>query len=330
MILIFVEHEKGEPKKTARELLAWALRGGADSVANIALVALGPGSRKALEALACSGVKQCWLDEGESWEQYSLYAYLQVWEVLIKSLQPQVILAASSLMAQDFMPRLAARFGAHYTSDITHIETQAGRVHKLQKPLYAGKCSAEVQCEPSANMRLVLMRPNQIEPYKLQGAADVPVRPITDLGEYAAVEQGSAAVTLAKVLKGQSQRADLTEASVVVSGGRGMVKAENFKLLEDLAQALGGATVGATRAVCDAGWVPHAMQVGQTGKTVAPQLYIACGISGAVQHLAGMGGSRVVVAINSDPEAPIFKHATYGIVGDALKLVPLITEVLKN
>ena len=187
--------------------------------------------------------------------------------------------------------------------------------------MYAGKCTAGVEFK-SSDTKMVLMRPNQLPVGAPEGKKSTQVKdvaaPAVDLK------------TLVKqVVKGASAKLDLSEANIIVSGGRGMKEPANFKMLEELADVL-GATVGASRAVVDAGWVPHGMQVGQTGKTVAPTLYIAAGISGAIQHLAGMSGSKVIVAINKDPNAPIFQKATYGIVGDALEIVPLLTAEFKK
>jgi electron transfer flavoprotein alpha subunit len=187
--------------------------------------------------------------------------------------------------------------------------------------MYAGKVSAEVEFKNSP-VKIILMRPNSLPEGKATAGKTATVvdvaAPTLDLK-----------ALVKEVVKGASSKIDLTEANVIVSAGRGIKGPENFKILEDLAATLGGA-VGASRAVVDAGWASHDMQVGQTGKTVSPTLYIACGISGAIQHLAGMSSSKVIVAINKDKEAPIFQKATYGIVGDLFEVVPLLTQEFKK
>jgi len=228
-------------------------------------------------------------------------------------------LASSSMMARDLFPRLGAKLGTGVVSDCTEIELNGSEL-KVRRLMYAGKCTTEVKFLNSSSP-IVLMRPNQL-PVGEPGSSSVEVKEHS----FSPVDIKT---VIKEVVKGASEKLDLTEANIIVSGGRGMQGPEHFKLLDDLADVL-GATVGASRAVVDASWVPHTMQVGQTGKTVAPTLYIACGISGAIQHLAGMSGSKVIVAINKDPEAPIFKKATYGIVGDVFEVVPKLTEEFKN
>jgi electron transfer flavoprotein alpha subunit len=194
---------------------------------------------------------------------------------------------------------------------------------KVRRPVYSGKCTAEVSFLETASPKIVLMRANQLPVGEASGAGAVTVKDVP------APSSANLRTLIKEVLKGASGKLDLTEANIIVAGGRGLKEAANFKLIEELADAC-GATVGASRAIVDAGWVSHSMQVGQTGKTVAPTLYIAVGISGAIQHLAGMSGSKVIVAINKDPNAPIFQKATYGLVGDLFEIVPVLTQEFKT
>jgi electron transfer flavoprotein alpha subunit len=231
------------------------------------------------------------------------------------------VLASSTMLARDLFPRVAAHVGVGVASDCTQLEVTSDGNVKARRPMYAGKCTAEVSFENSPT-KIVLMRANQL-PVVAASVAKTPS--VTEL----AASTKDLHTIIKDVVKGTSGKLDLTEANIIVSGGRGMKEAANFKLLEELADVL-GATVGASRAVVDAGWVPHTMQVGQTGKTVAPTLYIAAGVSGAIQHLAGMSGSKVIVAINKDANAPIFQKATYGIVGDVMEVLPKLTEEFKK
>ena len=234
-----------------------------------------------------------------------------------------MILASASSLGRDLFPRIAARLDAGIISDCTDLKIDGGSVI-VKRPVYAAKAFVKMTFEKSP-LKIVLMRANQL-PVE-------PVSPEVSLGTPTIHEQSFTKMdfkTLIKeVINGTSEKLDLTEANVIVSGGRGLKEASNFKLLEDLAGVL-GATVGASRAVVDLGWVPHQIQVGQTGKTVAPTLYIAVGISGAIQHLAGMSSSKVIVAINNDPNAPIFQKATYGIVGDFSEVLPKLTAEFKK
>ena len=255
-------------------------------------------------------------------EHYNPEVFSAVMQKVIKESEVQVVLASGTSTGRDLFPRVAAMLDASFISDCTEISIEDQEVH-VRKPLYAGKCSAKVVLK-GEQVKVVVMRSNQFP---------VP-QPNSQLGQAAATQipplDIQSRYIVKDAIKSSLERPDLTEAQIIVSGGRGLQKAENFQLLEDLADAIGVVAVGASRAVVDDGWVDHSMQVGQTGKTVAPHLYIAVGISGAIQHLAGMSSSRVIVAINKNPEAPIFKKATYGIVGDALEVVPQLTEAFKK
>lgn len=310
-IFVFVESH-GDIKKGSLELLTAAKASGREVVAGLA----GSGTKALTAKAAQYGAKTVFVCDGPSMANYNPDIYSEILTVMIKESGADVVLASSSTLARDLFPRVAARLDSGVASDCTTLEVSTSGV-KARRPLYAGKCTAEVEFVNSP-VKFVLMRPNQLPVGQPDAGATASTK------EFAA-PAGSGKIKTREVVKGASSKTDLTEANVIVSGGRGMQSAENFKILEDLANSI-GATVGASRAVADAGWVPHSMQVGQTGKTVAPSLYIACGISGAIQHLAGMSGSKVIVAVNKDADAPIFQKATYGAVGDLFEIVPKLTE----
>lgn len=316
-VLVFCEFQSGQLKRSSQELLQYAAKSGSTVTAlalgaTAAAGAVSTGQHGATEVLVC---------KDSDLDKYNPELFLSAVIEAQKATGATMILASASSLAKDLFPRVAAKLDAGVISDGTEISISGDAV-KVKKPLYAGKVFAQAEFLAGAAVKIVLMRANQL-----------PVV-AADAGKTATVKEFSITKpnlkTLIKdIVKATSEKLDLTEANVIVSGGRGLKEAGNFKLLNDLAEVL-GATVGASRAVVDAGWVPHSMQVGQTGKTVAPSLYIAVGVSGAIQHLAGMSGSKVIVAINSDPNAPIFQKATYGIVGDAFDILPKLTEEFKK
>jgi electron transfer flavoprotein alpha subunit len=313
--VVFCEHQNGELKKGSREMLSFAATTGE----SITAILLGPGSSDVAKQASRYGASSAFAADGAEFEKYNPVVFAATTSAAIKESSSKFLLASSSMMAKDLITRVAAQLETGIASDCTDLTFEGGSL-KAKKPLYAGKCKAEVEFSHSP-LQMVLMRPNQL--------------PVADAGEEKDLEVKTLEIVATdikqitkEIKQGESDRVDLTEANIIVSGGRGMKDAENFKLLDELAEVL-DATVGASRAVADAGWVPHGMQVGQTGKTVAPSLYIACGISGAIQHLAGMSGSKVIVAINQDPDAPIFAKSSYGIVGDLFEVVPKLTEEFK-
>ncbi|WP_068785856.1 electron transfer flavoprotein subunit alpha/FixB family protein [Paenibacillus phocaensis] len=232
---------------------------------------------------------------------------------------PRVILLGHTSIGRDLAPQLAARLACGQISDVTAI-LKDGNGISFTRPLYAGKAFEQKALADGTG--IVTIRPNNLPP----------AAPMATPGTVVTLTftpPASIRTTLKEVIRKVSGKVDLTEAKIVVSGGRGVKSADGFKVLEQLADSLGGA-VGASRGACDAGYCDYALQIGQTGKVVTPEIYIACGISGAIQHLAGMSQSRVIIAINKDPEAPIFKVADYGIVGDLFEIVPLLTEQFKE
>jgi electron transfer flavoprotein alpha subunit len=314
-ILVFVEHSHGKIKRSSIELLQFARKAGAETHA----LAMGPDAPSLAAEAGQNGAQNLHVFADASVKDYNSELYTKSISGLISEIKPRVILAAAGSLGRDLFPRIAAKLNLGIASDCVEIALTPQLSAK--KPLYSGKCFAKVNFQ-GEDPHIVLMRPNQLPVEASSGAA-------AQVVNHTSPAATDLKTVLKEIVKGASEKLDLTEANIIVSGGRGLKDAANFKLLNDLAEVL-GATVGASRAVVDAGWVPHQMQVGQTGKTVAPTLYIAVGISGAIQHLAGMSGSKVIVAINNDSNAPIFQKASYGIVGDALTILPLLTEEFRK
>ena len=250
-------------------------------------------------------------------ERYSPLPFVSALAKKVESDKPDLVLLGATLNGRDLGARLAARLGRAYAADVTGLRA-AGNALEADKPMYAGKVRAKVQLGLPA---VVSVRPGAI-PLK---SAEAPQ--VDKIDADGSVEK----LTFVKLVATatDTKRVSLSEARVVVSGGRGLKGPENWHLVEELADALGGA-VGASRAVTDAGWRPNEEQVGQTGKTVTPDLYVALGISGAIQHLAGMTSSKVIVAVNKDPDADIFKIADYGVVADVFEFVPAFTDAVKR
>jgi electron transfer flavoprotein alpha subunit len=238
----------------------------------------------------------------------------------IKSGGYRAAIFSTSAQGRDLAPRVAARLGVSAVTDVLSFELE-GDIVVVRHPINIGKVIATLAI--SGSPAVIAMRPNVITPVKNAKAGRVE-------NAQPAVDPGSTRVKVVETRQGGSGKLDLAEAPVVIAGGRGLKAAENFKLVEDLASAFGNAAVGATRAVTDDGWRPHSDQIGQTGRLVSPELYIAVGISGAVQHLAGMRTSKTIVAVNKDKDAPIFKVADYGIVGDVFEVIPALTEAVRE
>lgn len=323
-VWILAEQKDGNLKKVAAQLLTGAAELASKTGEEVAAVVVGEKVEGAAgELKKFPGVKKVFQVEGAALKYYGAEPYVAAIADLVEKNKPSILLGAASAQGKDLLPRLATRLKTAVVSDATEIRLDGGKL-LVKRPIYSGKVFLEVEM-PEASPKMVAVRPNTLKPAAPgAGSAEVVKVPFQ-------ADVGSFKGKVKEVIKGESEKIDLTEASYIVSGGRAMKAAENFKILWELAEVLGPeCTVGASRAAVDSGYAPHSMQVGQTGKTVNPNLYIACGISGAIQHLAGMRTSKVIVAVNKDPDAPIFQKADYGVVGDLYKIVPLLTQEFKK
>lgn len=317
-VLIIAEQRNGVLKKVTFELLGVGASLASALGGSVEAALLGSGVNNLSETLAQHGATKVYLADDPGLARYSSEGYANTLAALIQAVKPAIVLAGATAMGKDLAPRLAARLGVGLASDCTALEIDNGRL-LATRPIFAGKALAKVKLNSDPQMATV--RPNVL-PVPTPDASKMPiVEPVA-----AVVEQIRARVV--DIVSAGVGEIDVAEADIIVSGGRGVGGPEGFAPIRSLAKTL-GAAVGASRAAVDAGWIEHSHQVGQTGKTVTPNLYIACGISGAIQHLAGMKTSKVIVAINKDPEAPIFKIANYGIVGDLFVVVPLLEKEFK-
>jgi electron transfer flavoprotein alpha subunit len=314
-VIAVLEQRGGVLKRVSHEVLT-AARGIADGIGGEvhALLLGAPGI--ATDGLGDSGADKVFVAADAALANYQADQYAAMTAGQVGAGDYATVMVGATAMGKDLAPRIAARLGCPLASDVTSVSFDGGIL--VTRPVYAGKvaCTLRITASPC----VISLRPNAVSPGQFGKAGTV---------EAAGADAGAPRAQTVEIKAPESEALDVAEASVVVGGGRGLKEAEHFKLLEDLASALGGA-VGASRAVVDAGWRPHAEQVGQTGKVVSPNLYFAIGISGAIQHLAGIRTAKTIVAINKDPDAPIFKVADYGIVGDLFEVVPKLTEEIKK
>jgi electron transfer flavoprotein alpha subunit len=318
-VLAVVEQREGVLRTVSHEVVTGARRLGDPLAGRVDALALAGGAVRGAEQLGRFGADRVITLTNQAFGAYAPEGYAQAIAERAQASGYAAVLFAATALGKDLAPRVAARLGRPLAQDVTDVGVEGGAV-TVVRPVYAGK--ALLRLRFATRPALVSLRPNVFTPVE---------RPKAGATETAAVDVPAGRVVVQQIKAAAVGALDVAEAPIVISGGRGLKDPANFKILEELAAAFGGtAAVGASRAVVDAGWRPHADQVGQTGKTVSPSLYIAVGISGAIQHLAGMRTSKVIVAINKDQDAPIFKVADYGVVGDLFQVVPQLTAEIKK
>ncbi len=321
-IWVFAEQDQGNLRKVTFEMLSEARKIADAKGDKLCAVCLGKDIAGLADKFAPYGADKVYMVEHELLDQYTTDAYAKALCDLIIKEQPSIVLFGATVLGKDLAPKVAARCKAGLASDCSEIKLD-GDNFCIRRPMYAGKAYADVTYQ-NTDIMMASIRPNVLIASEPDASKSAEVENVTP-----EISADDIKVKVAEVIKGDAGKVDLTEAEIIVSGGRGMKGSENYKMLEDLADVI-GATVGASRAAVDSGWRPQSDQVGQTGKVVSPNLYIACGISGAIQHYAGMGTSKVIVAINKDEEAPILTKSDYAVVDDLFKVVPALTGEMKK
>ena len=313
-VLVLAEHDGADVKKVTLELITLARRFGEPSV-----VWTGPGAGQGQARCAEYGAAKIYVAAGPVFDEYVVAPAAALLAQLVRDKSPALVLLAGTAQGKEVAGRLAVKIDSGVLTDA--VDLQPGDDGPVaEQSIFGG--GTTVHSRVRQGTPIVAMRPNAVAPEPEAGAAEI--------SQVSLASEAAGAKVTSRVVAERSERPDLTEASIVVSGGRGTGGTEGFGVIEQLADAM-GAAVGASRAVTDAGWYPHQFQVGQTGKTVSPQLYMAIGISGAIQHRAGMQTSKTIIAVNKDPEAPIFELADFGVVGDLFKVVPqLLDEISKR
>jgi electron transfer flavoprotein alpha subunit len=319
-VLVFIEQRDGKIRKSSLEALTLGNSLSKKTGGSLGAVIAGSGISSLSSELGAYGAAKVFVADKPELQLFSSEGYTAALDAAATAFNPSIVLASATAMGLDVAARFAARRGVGVLSDVMALAVENGRLTG-SRPVYSGKARVTVTAAPSSAIQVATPRPNVFPAAK----ADAP-----GAGEAVAIDPPLK--IRGKVVKIEAAAAgeiDVAEADKIVTGGRGIKGPESWPTLRALCHEL-GAALGASRAAVDAGWIGHEHQVGQTGKVVSPSLYIACGVSGAIQHLAGMGSSKVIVAINKDPEAPIFKAATYGIVGDLFQIVPAMTEAAKK
>jgi electron transfer flavoprotein alpha subunit len=321
-ILVFAEQREGEIQNVGLELLGKAKELASEINEEVTAILLGYQVEHLSKELISYGADKVVVVDEEELKFYDTEAYAQAFSSVIEDKKPEIVLVGATTIGRDLGPRVSARVVTGLTADCTKLEISEERELLMTRPAFGGNLMATIIC-PDHRPQMSTVRPGVMQKFQKDEVRTGEVEKFD-----VKFDKSKMKVKIIEIIKEEKEKIDITEANVLISGGRGVGSADNFKKLEGLAEEVGG-TVSASRAIIDSGWIDHDRQVGQTGKTVRPDIYFALGISGAIQHVAGMEESEYIIAINKDKEAPIFNISDLGIVGDVSKIVPMITEEIK-